>query len=433
MFAERRNQLLNAMGPDAVAIIPGAGIVQRSNDTSYRFRQDSDFWYLTGFEHADATAVLSTLPGRPAYTLFVQPRDPTAEVWTGYRPGVEGAQSTYEADEAADCGTLLARLPEIVEGSTRLYHALGRRPELDQKLIEIQDALRLQSRRGASPAAEWIDPRSILHEMRLFKSSEEIALMRTAADISREAHAEAARAIAPGRQEYEIEAALDSVFRRRGAWGPAYESIVAGGANAAVLHYVTNDQPLRAGDLLLIDAGCEYQGYASDVTRTYPIGGRFEGPQREIYEVVLEAQQAAMAKALPGTTLPALHDLTSRALTEGMVAIGLLTGDVDGLIESEAHRRYYMHGTSHWLGLDVHDVGRYAEADKPRSLEPGMVFTVEPGLYISKNDPEAPEAFRGMGVRIEDDVVITPDGNENLTEAIPKTTAEVEAWVNDSR
>jgi Xaa-Pro aminopeptidase len=280
--------------------------------------------------------------------------------------------------------------------------------------------------------AEWVDPRAIVHEMRLVKSEAELDLMRTAADISHEAHAEAARAVAPGRYEYEIEAALDFVFRRRGGWGPAYESIVAGGSNAAVLHYVANDQELRDGDMLLVDAGCEYRGYASDVTRTYPIGGTFQGAGREIYQVVLAAQEAALEAARPGTTLPALHEVASRRLTQGMVDIGLLEGDVDELIESEAHRRYFMHGTSHWLGLDVHDVGRYTDGEKPRSLEPGMVFTVEPGLYVSQHDPDAPEAFRGLGVRIEDDVVVTPEGIENLTAAIPKQVEDVEAWVNDS-
>jgi Xaa-Pro aminopeptidase len=421
------------MGSDAVAIVPGASLVPRSNDTSYRFRQNSDFWYLTGFGHPDATAIFSTLPERPAYTLFVQPRDPAAETWTGYRPGLEGAVADYGADEAGSTDELLKSLPGLVEGATRLYHGLGRRPDLDQKLIAIQDALRLQSRRGASPAAEWVDPRSILHEMRLIKSAGEIELMRTAADISRQAHEEAARASEPGRFEYEIEATLDRVFRGRGGWGPAYESIVAGGSNAAVLHYVANDQPLKAGDLLLVDAGCEYQGYASDVTRTYPIGGRFEGAGRELYGVVLAAQEAAIAAAGPGTTLPALHKLACRKLVEGMVAIGLMQGDVDELLGSEAYRRYYMHGTSHWLGLDVHDVGRYTDGGKARSLEPGMVFTVEPGLYIAENDAQAPASFRGMGVRIEDDVVVTTEGCENLNAAIPKKMADVEAQAGDSR
>ena len=419
------------MGSDAVAIVPGAGLVPRSADTHYPFRQDSDFWYLTGFAHPDATAIFSTLPDRPAYSLWVQPRDPAAETWTGYRPGVEGAVADYGADEAGSSADLSERLQEIVEGATRLYHGLGRRPDLDEKLIAIQDALRLQSRRGATPVAEWVDPRSILHEMRLIKSDEEIELMRVAADISRQAHEAAAHATAPGRFEYEIEATLDHVFRGRGGWGPAYESIVAGGGNAAILHYVANDQPLQAGDLLLIDAGCEYQGYASDVTRTYPVGGRFEGAGRDLYGVVLDAQEAAIAAAGPGTTLPTLHALACRKLAEGMVAIGLMQGDVDELVESEAYRRYYMHGTSHWLGLDVHDVGSYTDGGKPRSLEPGMVFTVEPGLYIANNDEEAPKAFRGMGVRIEDDLVITTDGCENLNAAIPKKMDDIESQVGD--
>ncbi|MDE0886548.1 MAG: aminopeptidase P N-terminal domain-containing protein [Myxococcota bacterium] len=429
MFAERRKRLLSAMGPDAVAIIPGAGLVGRSNDTHYRFRQDSDFWYLTGFDYPDATAIFSTKPGASPFTLFVQARDPTAEVWTGYRPGVEGAVADYAADKAEESASLMGELAGLVEGAQRLFHALGRRPEIDQKLIEIQDALRMQSRRGASPPNEWVDPRTILHEMRLFKSEDELELMRTAAEITREGHAEAARTISPGLYEYEIEATLDCVFRKRGGWGPAYESIVAGGANAAILHYVTNNRRLHKGELLLIDAGSEYRGYASDVTRTYPVGGRFEGAGADIYAVVLAAQEAAMEAALPGTTLPALHDLTSRKLVEGMLAIGLLEGDADELIQSEAHRRYYMHGTSHWLGLDVHDSGRYAQGTEPRALEAGMVFTVEPGLYIGENDEAAPEAFRGIGVRIEDDVAIHGKGSENLTSAIPKKMVEVEAWM----
>jgi len=432
VFAERRKRLLNAMGPDAVAIIPGAGLVGRSNDTHYRFRQDSDFWYLTGFDHPEATAIFSTKSDAAPFTLFVQARDPAAEVWTGYRPGVEGAVSDYAADRAGTCQELMEQLPGLVEGAERLFHTLGRRPEIDQKLIEIQDALRLQSRRGASPPNEWIDPRTILHEMRVLKSEDELELMRIAADISREGHAEAAQVIGPGRYEYEIEATLDCVFRRRGGWGPAYESIVAGGPNAAVLHYVRNDCVLQEGELLLIDAGSEYRGYASDVTRTYPVSGRFEGPSADVYAVVLAAQEAAMEAALPGTTLPALHELTSRRLVEGMVDIGLLEGDIDELIQSETHRRYYMHGTSHWLGLDVHDSGRYAQGEKPRTLEAGMVFTIEPGLYIGQNDEKAPEAFRGIGVRIEDNVAIHPDASENLTEAIPKKVADVEAWMRAS-
>jgi Xaa-Pro aminopeptidase len=419
------------MGPDAVAIVAGGRVVTRSNDTEYPFRQDSDFWYLTGFDHPDAVAIFRT-DGGPAYSLFVQPRDPDAEVWTGYRPGVEGAVSDFGADEAHECGQLEEKLPELLKGARNIFHALGRRPELDRKLVEIQELLRRQSRAGIAPADQLVDPRSLLHEMRIFKTEHELEIMRRAADISREAHAETARLAQPGRHEYELEAQLAYVFRRRGGSGPAYSSIVAGGANAAVLHYVANDQPLRSGQLCLIDAGAELEGYASDITRTYPVGGRFEGAGRDVYETVLAAQEEGLAQCRAGTTLPDIHNATIRKLVDGMCAIGLLSGDTDELIEKETYKRYYMHGTSHWLGLDVHDVGSYARGEKARILEPGMVFTVEPGLYIAHGDEQAPEAFRGIGVRIEDDVIITPDGIENLNAAIPKRPDAVEAWVQAS-
>jgi len=265
--------------------------------------------------------------------------------------------------------------------------------------------------------------------MRLFKSDAEMTLMREAASITCEAHQAAAREAAPGRNEYEIEALLDYVFRRRGGSGPAYGSIVAGGPNAAILHYITNDQPLRNGELLLIDAGCEFKGYASDVTRTYPIGGRFEGAPRAVYEAVLDAQQAAIGAVRPGATLPEIHAAALRKIVEGLLHLKLLDGQIDDLIEQQAYTPYYMHSTSHWLGLDVHDVGRYAMDGQPRALEPGMVFTIEPGIYIARDDTSAPESLRGIGVRIEDDIAITESGYENLTEAIPKTSEAIENWM----
>jgi Xaa-Pro aminopeptidase len=417
-----------AMGPDAVAILLGAGLVTRSNDTEFPFRQASDFWYLTGFDHPGAIAVFRT-DGGPAYTLFVQPRDPTAETWTGYRPGLEGALADYAADVAEDVDHFLDKLPDLLGAASRVFHSLGHRPEIDAKLVAIQEQRRLQSRQGVGLVEQILDPRTLLHEMRLFKSEDELAIMRRAAAISYDAHHEAARLIAPGRNEFEVEALLDYVFRRSGGSGPAYGSIVAGGAGAATLHYLANDQPLVDGELLLIDAGVELEGYASDVTRTYPVGQRFQGERKALYEAVLRSQLAALDLIAPGTTLPAIHDATVRSLVEGMVDIGLLQGDVDGLIETEAYRRYYMHGTSHWLGLDVHDAGSYAQGKTPRALEPSMVFTVEPGLYINANDEQAPAGFRGLGVRIEDDVVVTSDGCENLTAAIPKTSDDVEAWM----
>jgi Xaa-Pro aminopeptidase len=429
VFAERRERFLDAMGPDAVAIVQGASLVTRSADTEYPFRQDSDFWYLTGFGHPDATAVFRTTADAPRYTLFVQPRDRAAETWTGYRPGTEGAMADYGADAAHESGQLLEAMPDLLAGARRIYHAFGRRPALDARVVEIQESLRLHSRRGVSPAADIVDPRSILHEMRLFKSQEELEIMRRAADISREAHHEACQLVAPGRFEYEIEAALDYVFRRRGGSGPAYGSIVAGGANAAILHYVTNDRPLDAGALLLVDAGAELEGYASDVTRTYPVDGRYSGAGKAVYEVVLAAQRAALEAVRPGATLPDIHTLTVRRLVEGMVGVGLLEGDVDDLIAEETYRTFYMHSTSHWLGLDVHDAGSYALDGKPRPLEPGMVFTVEPGVYVARDEERAPEAFRGLGVRIEDNVVVTPDGCEILTASIPTAPADVENWM----
>ncbi len=430
MFEERRARFLEAMGDQAVAIVQGASLCTRSNDTEFPFRQDSDFWYLTGFDHPDAVAVFRTA-GAPAYTLFVQPRNPDAETWTGYRPGIEGALSDFGADEAFDCATLVEKLPELVKGARALYHTLGRRADLDGRLVEIQEQTRRHSRAGVAPAEQLADPRLILHEMRLRKSEAEIELMRRAADISREAHQRAARIAQPGRMEYELEAELGYVFRKRGGSGPAYGSIVAGGANAAVLHYVRNDQPLGAGQMVLIDAGAELEGYASDVTRTYPIGGRFESAHRAVYEVVLDAQGVALSMAAPGATLPEIHQATIRRLVEGMVELKLLEGSIDELVETEAFRRYYMHGTSHWLGLDVHDVGQYAHGDAPRKLEEGMAFTVEPGLYVCAGDDQAPDALRGLGVRIEDDVVITADGHENLNSAIPKSVDGIEAWVSE--
>jgi Xaa-Pro aminopeptidase len=430
VFAERRRRLLEAMGPDAVAILLGARPATRSADTHYPFRQNSDFWYVTGFEHPNAAATLRT--GRsPAYTLWVEPRLREAEIWNGYRPGVEGAVRDYGADEALPRDELLTAIPRLIEGARRVYHVLGRDAEVDRVLIESLDAMRLRSRTGQVPPSEIVDPRSLLHEMRLIKDDAELAIMRRAAAISCEAHREAARLAHGGHYEYELEAVIDYTFRRRGASGPAYTTIVGGGANACVLHYIRNDQKLENGTVVLIDAGCELEGYASDVTRTYPVGGRFEGPGRAVYEAVLDAQRAALDVARPGATLRMVHDASVRRLTENLVELGLLSGSADGLVESEAYKAYYMHQTSHWLGLDVHDVGAYTVDGRPRPLEPGMVFTVEPGLYVAPDAEGAEPRLRGIGVRIEDDVLVTSGGCEVLTAAIPKDPDDVEAWVQD--
>lgn len=432
MYADRRKRFLDSMGPGAVALLQGARLVARSNDTDFAFRQDSDFHYLTGFDHPHATAVLRT-DGGPAYTLFVEARDRERELWNGYRPGVDGAKSDHGANEAHPIEALDAELPRLLEHAERVFHMLGRDPRLDAKIAEIFESLRKRSRQGLIPASQVIDPRSILHEMRLIKEPSEIESLRRASAITAEGHREAARIAHAGRFEYELQAALEYAFRRCGSAGVAYNSIVGGGKNATILHYVANDQKLRGAELVLIDAACELDGYASDVTRTYPVGGAFSGPQRAIYEVVLAAQLASLEVAKPGATLPEVHNASVRKLTEGMVSLGLLSGNVDDLIKTDAFRRYYMHGTSHWLGLDVHDVGPYTVGGKPRPLAKGMCFTVEPGLYVAADDDKAPAQFRGIGVRIEDDIVITANGHENLTAPlIPKHPADVEAWVRDA-
>ena len=447
MFADRRQRFLDALGPESVAILIGARLANRSADTEYPFRQDSDFWYLTGFDQPDAIAVLRT-DGGPAFSLFVQPRDRAAETWTGIRPGIEGAVEHYGADEAHPCSEFVDKLPGVLERARHIYHVLGRREDIDRKIISVQEELRTRTKLGFAPAADLVDPRHLIHEMRLFKAADEIALMRSAAAISAEAHQRAAEFAQPGNFEYQLEAELLHVFRGRGGSGPAYGSIVGGGHNAAILHYVTNDQPLTKDSMVLIDAGAELAGYASDVTRTYPVGGRFTGAGRAVYEVVLASQEAALAECRPGATLPQIHEAAVRALIEGMVSLQLVDGTVDDIFKAESYKPWYMHGTSHWLGLDVHDVGSYTSPgagsgsvpgsaasdpastnNEPRKLEPGMVFTVEPGLYIREDDEDAPEALRGIGVRIEDDVVITDSGYENLNSAIPKHIPDVEAWV----
>jgi len=435
VFATRRQRFLDALGPDSVAILIGARLATRSADTDYPFRQDSDFWYLTGFDQPNAVAVFRT-DGGPQFTLFVQPRDRAAETWTGIRPGVEGAIETYGADEAHPDHELIDKLPSILERALHLHHVLGRRADLDRKIVAIQEELRTRTKLGFAPAADLVDPRHLLHEMRLFKEPGELEMMRQAAAISAEGHERAARLAQPGNWEYQLEAELLHVFRGRGASGPAYGSIVGGGRNASILHYIRNDRQLEKDTVVLIDAGAELACYASDVTRSYPVGGSFRGAGRAVYEVVLAAQEAGLSCCRPGATLPEIHEAAVRTLIEGMISLKLVEGTVDDAFTQERYKPWYMHGTSHWLGLDVHDVGAYTRASRgdggqpePRKLEPGMVFTVEPGLYVREDDSDAPESLRGLGVRIEDDVIVTDEGYENLNAAIPKAIPDVEAWV----
>jgi Xaa-Pro aminopeptidase len=430
MFEERRKRVRDALGPDAVAVFQGASMAQRSRDTEYPFRQDSDFWYLTGFDHPNAIALLRT-DGGPEYTLYVEPRDREKEIWTGYRPGVEGAREIYGADEAYPQAKFLEQLPGIVQQTKQIYHVLGLRSEIDRAIINTLEGMRLRSRHVEAPATAIVDPRSIVHEMRLFKEPAELDIMRRASAISREAHEAGAGLARSGTYEYELEAAIEYTFRRLGARGAAYSTIVGGGRNATVLHYVTNSEKLRDNEMVLVDAGCELEGYASDVTRTYPIGGRFMAAGRAIYNAVLTAQRAGIDQCAPGKTLADVHEASVRSIVEGLVDLKLLSGDVDDLIANEAYRRFYMHKTSHWLGLDVHDVGTYGSGGSHRPLEPSMVFTVEPGIYVAADDEEAAAEFRGIGVRIEDDIAITKDGCENLTEAIATDPEDVEALVTD--
>jgi Xaa-Pro aminopeptidase len=422
--AERRRRFQALLG-EGVAILPGAKLATRSNDTQFAFRQDSDLFYLTGFPHPDALAVLT----RDRFWFFVQPRDPEMETWNGRRPGVEGAVRDYGADEAHPIGELRERLPALLENRPRLYHSFGFDRDLDDAVVAALQQVRAKVRRGVRAPSEILSPHDLVHEMRIHKSPGELAIMRAAAGVSREAHLAAARLCQAGRHEYELEAALHAVFRRSGGAGPAYNSIVGSGDNATILHYVENSAELRAGELVLIDAGVELHGYASDVTRVYPVGGRYTGAARDVYQVVLDAQLATLAAVRPGVTLRELHDVALRKLVLGLIALGALSGDVDELIASEAYKPFYMHSTGHLLGLDVHDAGQYAVDGKPRPLEPGMCFTVEPGLYFGTREPKCPETLRGIGVRIEDDVAITPTGFEVLTAEIPKRIDDVEAWI----
>jgi Xaa-Pro aminopeptidase len=426
----RRPQLaefMKRMESNSVAIIPSASEAYRSNDSNYRYRQDSDFYYLTGFEEPESIAVVA--PSRePQYTLFVRPRDPEREIWDGRRAGVDGAVSQYGADAAFTITEFREKLSDIINNTTNLYYRIGApgNTELDEMIVTEMRRMRILGRKKINPPQAIVDAGTILHEMRLIKSDEEIEIMQRAADIAAEAHVEAMKTAKPGMKEYEIEALVEYIFRRSGAYAPAYTSIVGAGANATVLHYINNDGVLNDGELLLIDAGAEYRGYASDITRTFPINGRFTKAQRDIYDLVLETQMACVEMVRPGTSGDELKNRSIEMLTEGMVRLGLLKGDPKKLIEEEKYKQFYMHGLGHFLGLDVHDVGRYYEKDESRRLEPGMVMTVEPGLYIAPDTKDIPDQYRGIGVRIEDDVLVTQNGPRVLSRKAPKQPEEIE-------
>lgn len=426
-FARRRKRLMTLMGKNSIAIIPSAREVVRSRDTHYLFRQDSDFWYLTGYNEPDSVLVL--MPGREhgEVVLFNRERDPVMETWHGRRSGQEGAIDRLGLDDAFPITDIDEILPGLLEGRERIYYALGAGAEFDHQVMTWINTIRGKVKQGALQVGEIIDLRHLLHDMRLFKSAAELKAMRHAAAVSASAHVRAMGFVAPGRTEAQVEAELLHEFAMGGCRHAAYNSIVAGGENACILHYNENDQELKDGDLLLVDAGAEFEGYAADITRTFPVNGRFNKEQRAIYEWVLKAQEAAIAVIKPGIPWKLIHETSVRVLTEGLLELGLLKGKLKDLLVKEAHKPFSVHKTGHWLGLDVHDVGDYQLGGESRVLEPGMVLTVEPGLYFAPGMKGVPKKFQGIGIRIEDDVLVTKGGHEVLTAAAPKDPDAIEA------
>ncbi|OGS98506.1 MAG: Xaa-Pro aminopeptidase [Gallionellales bacterium RIFCSPLOWO2_12_FULL_59_22] len=427
IYRQRRVRLLEKM-QRGIAVIPTAEEVARNGDTHYVYRHDSSFYYLTGF--AEPEAVLVLVAGRsddspPQSLLFCREKNPEREIWDGYRTGPDAAREQFGFDAAWPIAQLDEKLTELLGNQPALFYPIGGDAAWDQRILKLRGAVQAKVRSGIRAPDEIRDVRALLHEMRLIKDAHELGIMRRAAAVSAQAHRRAMRFTRPGQFEYEVEAELLHEFCRHGSRHPAYPSIVAGGANACVLHYVGNNAQLKEGDLLLIDAGCEVEGYAADITRTFPVNGKFSAAQKDLYEIVLAAQSAAIAAASPGQTWDAPHNAALRVLAQGFVDLKLCLGSVDGVLENESYKKYYMHRTSHWLGMDVHDVGDYKVDDNWRTLQPGMTLTVEPGCYIRPAD-DVPQAFWNIGIRIEDDVAITAQGNEVLSSAVPKKIGEIE-------
>jgi Xaa-Pro aminopeptidase len=426
-YSRRRKALMAEMEPNSIAILPAAPMYIRNRDVEHIYRQDSDFQYLSGFPEPES--VIALIPGREhgEYVLFCRERDPARELWDGLRAGQDGAISEYGADDAFPIGDIDDILPGLIEGRSRVYYAIGSNQEFDHRLMEWINTIRSKARQGAQPPNEFVALDHLLHDLRLYKSTNEVKVMRAAAEISARAHVRAMQASRPGLYEYHLEAELDYEFRKGGAKMPAYGSIVAAGKNACILHYRENDAVLKDGDLVLIDAGCEIDCYASDITRTFPVSGRFSAEQKAIYELVLAANEEAFKHIAPGKHWNEAHEATVQVITAGLVELGLLQGDVEELIAAEAYKPFYMHRAGHWLGMDVHDVGDYKVGGEWRVLEPGMAMTVEPGIYIAADNQDVAKKWRGIGVRIEDDVVVTRTGCDILTTGVPKTVAEIEA------
>ncbi len=437
MYREHRQRALTALrARGAAAVIPTATSKVRNHDAEYRFRPDSDFWYLTGFGEPDSVLVLLPATASEPHDrslLFLRDKNRDEEIWSGRRLGVGAAPSALGVEQSFPIAELWTRLGELLKGYASVVYRAGLDEARDRQMFGVLAKLRAQPRLPQPVPLEIVDPALVIHELRLKKSDGELASMRRAAAITAEAHAESMARARPGASEGEIDALLHYTFVRRGAKGPAYTNIVAGGANACILHYVENDQPLRDGELLLIDAGSEVDYYASDVTRTFPINGTFSREQRELYQVVLDAQLRAIDEVRPSAPFTAAHDVAVRTLCEGLVRIGLLNGSVESIVESGSYKRFYMHRTGHWLGLDVHDCGAYVQNGASRKLEAGMIVTVEPGLYVAPDDETVDARWRGIGIRIEDDVLVTADGREVLTAAIPKSIADVEAACSRKR
>jgi Xaa-Pro aminopeptidase len=429
LHGARRARLAQAM-QGGVAVIPTAPERIRNRDTHYPYRYDSHFYYLAGFPEPEAVLVI-VAGAKPRSLLFCREKNMERETWDGFRFGPKGAQERFGFDAAHPIGELDAQLAELLANQPALYYPVGADPQWDLRAMGWLNAVRAKARAGVGAPERVHDVRALVDEMRLVKDAHELDVMRRAAGISAAAHQRAIRAARPGRYEYELEAELLHEFRRSGAQFPAYWPIVACGANACVLHYVSNDDVLRDGELVLIDAGCELAGYASDITRTFPVGARYSGPQREVYEIVLAAQAAAIGEVRAGRGWNEPHDAAVRVLAQGMIDLRLLSGTLDEALEKETYKRFYMHRTGHWLGLDVHDAGDYKRAGKWRSLAPGMVLTVEPGLYIRATD-DVPKALRGIGIRIEDDVLVTEAECEVFTHETPKSIADIEALKRDA-
>lgn len=426
-FARRRRELMALMDDNSIAILPGASIRLRNGDVEYQFRQDSDFHYLTGFDEPDAVFVL--IPGREygESLLFCRERDADHERWHGDVAGPERAMQLYAMDDAFPIADIDEILPGLIEGRAKLYYAMGSDREFDARVINWVQRINSSGHLGAEPPGEFVQLDQYLHELRLFKSAAEIELMKLAARATVAGHIRIMQIVEPGMMEYELEAELNYEFVRHGARWPAYPAIVGGGANASVLHYLSNSDVLNEGDLVLVDAGGEYDHYACDLTRTFPVSGQFTSAQASVYKIVLAAQEAAIAEVAPGNTWNQPHDAAVRVITDGLVSLGILSGDVEALISSQSYLPFCMHKTGHWLGLDVHDVGDYQINGQWRVFEEGMVTTIEPGLYFGIDEAAVPAAYQGLAIRIEDDVLVTRTGNEVLTAAVPKRLEDIES------